>query len=52
MREFDSRASAGACTPGCPTCADLRRAAVALVGSMGLEGVTPERLGQVAGLRS
>jgi hypothetical protein len=38
------------CLPGCPTCADLRRAAVALVGSVGLEGVTPERLGQVAGL--
>jgi hypothetical protein len=38
------------CGPGCPTCADLRRAAVALVGSMGLEGITPVRLARVAGL--
>jgi DNA-binding transcriptional regulator YbjK len=51
MTELDSPAAPGRCLPGCPTCADLRRAAVALVGSMGLEGVTDERLAQVAGLQ-
>jgi len=38
------------CGPGCPTCADLRRAAVALAGRAGLAGVTSERLAQFAGL--
>lgn len=50
MTEIESATPTGRCTPGCPTCADLRRAAVALVGSVGLEGVTGERLAQVAGL--
>jgi hypothetical protein len=50
MTEFETDAAPGRCLPGCPTCADLRRAAVALVGSEGLEGATQERLGQVAGL--
>jgi hypothetical protein len=50
MTDVDSPAAADRCLPGCPTCADLRRAAVALVGSVGLEGVTDERLAQVAGL--
>lgn len=46
-----SRASiADRCGPGCPTCADLRRAAVALAGRAGLEGVTPERLAQFTDL--
>jgi hypothetical protein len=49
MTEFDTDA-AGRCLPGCPTCAKLRRAAVALVGSLGLEGITAERLAQVSGL--
>jgi hypothetical protein len=51
MTELESPAQPVACTPGCPTCADLRRAAVALVGTVGLEGVTRERLGPVAGLQ-
>ncbi len=38
------------CGPGCPICADLRRAATAVVGGFGLEGVTHERLAQVSGL--
>ena len=47
-----SRASiAERCGPGCPTCADLRRAAVALSASAGLDGVTPEGLAEVSGLR-
>jgi len=52
MARFDIETAApiGGCGPGCPTCADLRRAAVALVGSFGLEGATPRRLAQVAGL--
>jgi hypothetical protein len=50
MTELESPPRAERCLPGCPTCADLRRAAVALVASVGLEGVTRERLGQVAGL--
>ena len=50
MIENRSAPSEARCRPGCPTCADLRRAAVALVASVGLEGVTRERLGQVAGL--
>jgi hypothetical protein len=40
----------GRCGPGCPTCADLRRAAVALAGGIGLAGVTSERLARFAGL--
>jgi hypothetical protein len=50
MTAFDSSRRPSTCGPACPTCADLRRAAVALVGSMGLAGVTPERLAQVAAL--
>ena len=50
MTELETDVPAGRCLPGCPTCADLRRASVALVGSVGLEGATQERLGQVAGL--
>jgi hypothetical protein len=50
MTDVERVALDGRCTPGCPTCADLRRAAVALVASVGLEGATQERLGQVAGL--
>jgi hypothetical protein len=50
MTAFDSSPTTATCAPGCPDCADLRRAAVALIGSMGLAGVTPERLAQVAGL--
>jgi hypothetical protein len=50
MPEDASSAPTDRCLPGCPTCADLRRAVVALVGSVGLEGLTRERLGQVAGL--
>jgi hypothetical protein len=52
MTDFESPMPDGRCLPGCPTCADLRRAAVALVASVGLEGSTCERLGQVAGLSS
>lgn len=51
MSEFETDDAAGRCLPGCPTCADLRRAAVAVVGSLGLEGMTPERLAHVCGLR-
>lgn len=40
----------GHCGPGCGVCADLRRAAIALAGAMGLEGVTAARLAQVAGV--
>jgi predicted transcriptional regulator len=50
MTETDSAAPSGTCGPGCPTCAHLRRAAVALVGGFGLQGVTTERLGHVAGV--
>ncbi len=50
MTEPHRPAPSGRCLPGCPTCADLRRAAVALVASVGLDRVTDERLGQVAGL--
>jgi hypothetical protein len=50
MTAFDSSRTSSICGPACPTCADLRRAAVALVGSMGLADVTPERLAQVAAL--
>jgi DNA-binding transcriptional regulator YbjK len=50
MTAFPTPSTTDRCGPGCPICADLRRAAVALVGAMGLEGVTPERLAQVAGL--
>ena len=38
------------CGPGCPTCADLRRAAVALVGDRGLAAATSDRLARTAGL--
>jgi hypothetical protein len=48
MTALDSSRTSSICGPGCPTCADLRRAAVALVGSMGLADVTPARLAQVA----
>lgn len=51
MSELETDAAAGRCGPGCPICADLRRAAVAIVGSLGLEGITAERLAQVSGLR-
>lgn len=50
MTEFEPAGPADDCPPGCPTCADLRRAMVAVVGSLGLHGATRERLGQVAGL--
>ena len=50
MTAFEMPPLTGTCGPGCPTCADLRRAAVALIGSMGLDGVTPERVAHVAGL--
>jgi hypothetical protein len=50
MTAFETPPVIRACGPGCPVCADVRRAAVALVGSLGLAGVTPERLAQVAGL--
>jgi DNA-binding transcriptional regulator YbjK len=50
MTAFEMPPTIGSCGPGCPTCADLRRAAVALIGRMGLEAVTPERLAQVAGM--
>jgi hypothetical protein len=36
------------CRAGCQTCADLRRAVVALAGSFGLEAVTGDRLAEVA----
>lgn len=45
-----SRCTPDPCDAGCRACADLRRAAVALAGAMGLEGVTAERLAQVAGV--
>jgi len=48
--DIQNTAPAGRYARECPTCADLRRAAVALVGGFGLEGATPERLAQVAGL--
>lgn len=51
MSGFETDDVAGRCLPGCPTCAGLRRAAVAVVGSLGLEGLTDERLAQVCGLR-
>jgi hypothetical protein len=38
------------CGPGCPTCADLRRAAVGLTGGIGFAGVTSERLATFAEL--
>jgi DNA-binding transcriptional regulator YbjK len=50
MTDTETAGPTSRCGPGCPTCADLRRAAVALVGSFGLGGVTPRRLAQLAGL--
>jgi hypothetical protein len=50
MTGIQSSSPSAPCQAGCPTCADLRRACVALVGSLGLEGLTEQRLGQVAGL--
>ena len=38
------------CGPGCPTCADLSRAVIALADREGMAGVTPERLARFAGL--
>jgi hypothetical protein len=51
MSEFETDDAAGRCLPGCPTCADLRRAAVAVIGSLGLERLTAERLAHACGLR-
>jgi hypothetical protein len=40
----------GRCVPHCATCARLRRAAVALAGSGGLEGLAPEAIARAARL--
>jgi hypothetical protein len=50
MTAFDSSRTTSTCSPACPTCAELRRAAVALGGSMGLASITPGRLAEVAAL--
>jgi hypothetical protein len=51
MTELETDDADGRCRPGCPICAGLRRAAVAVVGNLGLDGITAERLAQVCGLR-
>lgn len=50
MAAFDSSRTTSTCSPSCRACAELRRAAVALGGSMGLASITPGRLAEVAAL--